>query len=132
MIFSNYISFNLADKFKKHGYHQYSKKQWIRKPSEDYHHESFLSLEHCALVELVNDDIDIVYNPSLAEAIDWLHKQDPMYNLSVLWNNDNNCYYFVVQNINSGYEYKQPVMSDNTDLQMTYEWGLEHILNRIH
>ena len=58
--------------------------------------------------------------------------KDSNWNVSVLWDNELKGFYFVVQNIKTGYEYVQPTVPNEKNKFKLYECGFEHILNRMN
>lgn len=123
------VSLHLAKLLHEKGYDKYSNEQYIMLEGGQLGHCK-LPLESCAYVEMTTDK-KFIYVPTLDEAYDWILEQDSNWNISVLWNNTVKGYYFIVQNIETGYEYKQPPTPKENDTFKMYEWGIEHVLNRL-
>lgn len=123
------VSLHLAKLLHEKGYDKYSDEQYVELKTSELGYCK-LSLESCAYVEMTTDT-KFIYVPTLDEAYEWILEQDPSWNVSVLWNNTVRGYYFVVQNTETGYEYKQPSTPKENDTFKMYEWGIEHVLNRL-
>ena len=128
MTTQDYVSLSLALKLNEHCYSKYSSNQYIVNDAIEYK-ELHMSLEECAYIELTNN-INIIYVPTLSETYDFMFMNYSNWNVSVLWNNNLKGYYFVVQNIETGYEYIQPTIPGEKNIFKLYEYGFEHILNR--
>ena len=129
MITKDKVSLHLAKLLHEKGYNKYSDEQYVELKTGELVHSN-LSLEECAYVEMTTDK-KFIYVPTLDEAYEWILSKDPNWMVSVLWNNEVKGYYFVVQNKETGYEYKQPPTPNENDTFKMYEWGIEHVLNRL-
>jgi len=125
----DFVSLSLALKLNEHGYNKYSPEQYIKNDAGEYH-KTDLSFDECAYIEATSN-INIIYAPSLDEAYNWLSDKDCAWNISVLWDNKLKGYYFIVQNIETGYEYVQPTVPEEKNNFKLYEYGIEHVLNRM-
>lgn len=125
----DFVSFSLAKKLNERGYNKYSPMQYVKNVTGEYDKVS-LSFEECAYIE-VTSNINIIYVPTLDEAYNWLYDKDSTWNISVLWDNKLKGYYFIVQNIETGYEYVQPTVPGQKNNFKLYECGIEHVLNRL-
>ena len=132
MDFNAFVDYKFAELLHNKGYHKYSKKQHIIYNDEREAEDSQFNIDECALLELTKEDMTIIYIPTLLELVEWISKREPEWNVSVLWDNEMKGYCFFVQNIATGYEYKQPCSPDNTNKELTYEWGLEHVIRRMN
>lgn len=126
---SNNVSFALAKKLNECGYHVYSELQYIMEPDCVNYKQAHMSLGECAFVELTKK-INIIYVPSLDVALNWINKEQPQWRISVQWDNKFKGFHFIVQNIETGYEYVQPTAPEEKDEFAMYEWAIEHVLNR--
>ena len=129
-------SLAFAKELAKHGYHVYSDIQYKYDIYTKEYKECHYTLEQCAYYELCMNDtfvyVPIVYVPTIEHAYRWIIKKDPNWNIAILWNSNMKGYYFIVQNIETGYEYIQPAIPNETNREMLYEWAMEHILNRMN
>jgi len=116
----------LSDK----GYRKYSETQFYKKENEKYYRETYLSFEDCLLIELMTNG-EFIYAPTYAEVYDWLIENYSDWNVSVMWDNEIGGYYFVVQNTNTGYEYRQPTVPREENIARIWEWGFEHVIKRL-
>lgn len=130
MTTQDYVSLSLALKLNEHGYNKYSHKQYIANAAGEYE-ERHISFEECAYIEMTSN-INIIYVPTLEETYDFMFMKDSNWNVSVLWDNELKGFYFVVQNIETGYEYIQPTVPNEKNKFKLYECGFEHILNRLN
>lgn len=130
MTTQDYVSFSLAKKLNEHGYNKYSSKQYIMNDTGEYE-EQHISFEECAYIEMTQNT-NIIYVPTLDEAYDFMFMKDSNWNVSVLWNNELKGFYFVVQNIDTGYEYVQPTVPGEKNNFKLYEYGIEHVLNKMN
>lgn len=124
-------SLAFAKELAKHGYHVYSDIQYKYDIDTKEYKECHYTLEQCAYYELCMNDT-FVYVPTIEKAYRWIIKKDPNWNIAILWNSNMKGYYFIVQNIETGYEYIQPAIPNETNREMLYEWAMEHILNRLN
>ena len=111
------------------GYRIYSDLQLLI--DDDGIHETKFSLEDCALYEVTTNK-KFIYVPTYNDVLCWILQQDENWVLCVRWNNKLRGFYFSVQNRETGYEYDQPTAPGETNLFKLYEWGLEHIVNRLN
>lgn len=130
MMNPKYISLHLAQILHKMGYNKYSPEQYVTLDDNKLGHCN-LTLENCAFIELTTNH-KFIYVPTIYETINWINSVEPGWNVSVLWDKTLKGYHFIVQNINTGYEYIQPTTPDENNRIKMYEWGIEHILNRIN
>lgn len=129
MTTSDTISLHLAKKLAEHGYNKYADFQYVQvKNSEGYKLTNY-DIEKCAMAELALGT-KFLYAPTLDEAYNWILKQQPEWNVAVLWDNKLKGFHFMVQNIKTGYEYSQPTAPGEMNVFRMYEWGMEHVLNR--
>ena len=77
-------------------------------------------------------NINIIFAPKLDETYDFIFMKDSNWNVAVLWDDKLKGFYFVVQNIETGYEYVQPTVPGENNKFKLYECGFEHILNRMN
>jgi len=127
------VSLHLAKLLHEKGYDKYSDEQYVELKTGELGHwlgHCKFPLEICAYVETTTDK-KFIYVPTLDEAYEWILSKDPNWIVSVLWNNEVKGYYFVVQNTETGYEYRQPPTPEENDTFKMYEWGMEHVLNRL-
>ena len=124
------VSLHLAKLLHEKGYDKYSDEQYVELKNGELGHCN-LSLEECVYVEMTTDK-KFIYVPTLDEAYEWILSKNSNWIVSVLWNNEVKGYYFVVQNTETGYEYKQPPTPEENDKNEMFEWGLEHVLNRLN
>ena len=129
MTTQDYVSLSLALKLNGHGYSKYSPKQYVKNDAGEYE-ERHISFEECAYIEMTSN-VNIIYVPTLEETYDFMFMKDSNWNVSVLWDNKLKGFYFVVQNIDTGYEYIQPTVPGEKNNFKLYECGFEHILNRL-
>jgi len=125
----DFVSFSLAKKLNEHGYNKYSSLQYVKNDAGKYD-KTCISFNECAYIELTSN-INIIYVPTLDDAYNWLFYKDHAWNVSVLWDNKFKGYYFIVQNIETGYEYVQPAVPGQKNKFELYEYGIEHVLNRL-
>lgn len=130
MTTQDYVSLSLALKLNERGYNKYSSKKYIANDAGEYK-EQHISFEECAYIEMTSN-INIIYVPTLEETYDFIFMKDSNWNVSVLWDNELKGFYFVVQNIETGYEYIQPTVPNEKNKFKLYEYGFEHILNRMN
>ncbi len=126
MDFNEHISFRLAKEFAEYGYDKYSSEQYYKK--FDKYWKTTFSIEECALTELMLGE-KFIYAPTVNELLNYINSFGWI--LTVLYNMDMNSYYFIVQNKNTKYIYKQPPCPEMDNEKEMYEWGFEHILNRL-
>lgn len=124
-------SITFAKELASHGYHVYSEFQYKYNVETGEYKECHFSLEQCALAEL-GMKYKFLYVPTIENAYRWIIKNDPNWNIAVLWDSKMKGYYFLVQNTETGYEYRQPTAPNETRRAMLYEWAMEHILNRLN
>lgn len=124
------VSLHLAKKLAECGYRKYADTQYVFSKDNGKYEKLHYDIEKCAMAELAFGT-KFIYAPTLDAAYEWLLKQDPHWNVAVLWHNELKGFYFVVQNTATGYEYKQPTAPGEMNVFRMYEWGIEHALNRL-
>ena len=125
------VSLHLAKKLADCGYNKYAETQYVWSAKDNKYKKIHKDIEWCAMAELA-EGAKILYAPSLDKAYEWLLKQDPNWNVAVLWHKEMKGFYFVVQNIETGYEYKQLPTPNELNVFKMYEWGIEHVINRLN
>ena len=124
-------SIAFAKELASHGYHIYSDIQYKYNVDTGEYKECHYTFEQCALCEL-GMNYTFLYVPTIENAYRWIIKNDPNWNIAVLWDANMKGYYFLVQNTETGYEYRQPTVPNETRREMLYEWAMEHVLNRLN
>lgn len=122
------ISFHLAEILSKHGYKKYSPVQYSKR--DNGYFVLKLTFDECALIE-TSGKIELIYAPTINETFEWLSKNYPEWNVCVIWDTNVKGYYFSVQNIETNYDYRMPTSPGEMDKNKMFEWGIEHVLNRL-
>lgn len=125
----DYVSTDTARKMFDNGYNVYSKKQYIIDVDGNAT-ESNMSLDDCVIEEMLHNK-KFMFVPMLYDALDWLNMNYSDWDIFVRYDTKMNGYYFNVQNITTGYDYRQPTCPKENDVFKLYEWGLLHVLNRL-
>lgn len=122
------VSLHLAMLLHNKGYNKYSEEQYVK--MEDGYGHCSLSLDECLYIELKVGKT-LIYIPTIGDIYNWINSKDSNWLINVMWDSRVKGYYFIVQNKKTGYEYKQPPTPGEENSIKMYEWGFEHILNRL-
>ena len=127
--FNSYVPIEFASYLMNNGYDRYSNKQLYRRYPDEPLRETHMGLELCALADLRDNTHTLIYIPTFADVLNWLSSKDDGWVISVMYDMKHHGFYYIVQNINTGYEYCQPCIPD-AKIEDMYEWAIEHIVNR--